>query len=228
MNRRGEMLATLAVDIVMLCLAWGVYYLLRVRSGWIPVTLEPDLLAPMVFILLYWLLVFFFVGLYRSWYAASRLDEILLVFKSTLLGCLFLFFVIFVDDVDSTSGPSARLLIVMYWVILFVFVSGGRVLLRGVQRRLLIAGIGTRRTVIVGSAARARNLLERVRRYPRLGYNVIGFVSIDRRWGKQAVSDVPLLGRIEQLHELLPRQEVQEVLIALDSSDHDRLMQIVT
>ena len=82
----------------MLNLAYILYYWVRVRSGWVAYSMEPDFLLPMIAICVYWIIVFFFFGLYQSWYAKSRFDELTTIFKATIFGALVLFFAIFVDD----------------------------------------------------------------------------------------------------------------------------------
>jgi exopolysaccharide biosynthesis polyprenyl glycosylphosphotransferase len=226
MGSRTERIILLGTDLATICIAWALYYLIRVSSGLINMAIEPDFWVPMVFIYVFWLIVFFMVGLYRPWYAASRFDELTLLFKTTSMGCLFLFFAIFVDDRGGGAVVSSRLLILLYWGILFGCVSFGRLAVRSVQRRMLIAGIGTHNTLIVGSISRARDLYMEVVKYPALGYRVVGFVGIDRR-SVVSQSDFPTLGTLDELHDLVPKRGVREVLIALDSSDHDRLLDII-
>jgi FlaA1/EpsC-like NDP-sugar epimerase len=132
--------------------------MVRVRSGMVQVPIEPDLLAPMLFVYFFWALLFFLVGLYRPFYAASRFDELALLFKTISFGCLFLFFVIFFDDAGTGVRVSSRLLIVIYWAILLGCVGSGRLVLRSIQRRLLINGIGVHKTIVIGTPARARQL----------------------------------------------------------------------
>ncbi len=227
MGRKKEITILLLVDALAICGAWILYYLFRVRSGWIPVASEPDFLVPMVFIYFFWLLVFWIVGLCRSWYAASRLDELALVFKTTIFGCLFLFFVIFVDDEGQSSVVSSRVLIAAYWLILFAAVSTCRLALRSFQRRMLIAGIGTHKTIIVGSAGRSRELYDQVKKFPALGHEVIGFVRLDRRKLAREDGGVAVLGATDDLPRLIPERDIKEVLIALDSQDHSRLLDII-
>lgn len=227
MNKRTESTILLLVDLLTISAAWVVYFLVRVRSGWISVAVEPDFWQPMVFVYLFWLLVFWVVGLYRPWYAASRVDELALLFKATMFGCLFLFFVIFMDDEGQSAVISSRVLIALYWAVLFGFVGTGRMLLRRVQRQMLMAGIGAQNTLIVGSAAGSRDLYEEVRRFPALGYRVVGFVRLDRRKHAPEESGLPVLGAIDDLPGLLPDRDIRQVLIALDSQDHDRLLDII-
>jgi exopolysaccharide biosynthesis polyprenyl glycosylphosphotransferase len=227
MSPRAQKAILLLTDLVTICLAWLLYFFIRVQSGWIQVSIQPDLWIPMAFVYLYWVALFFLVGLYRPWYAASRFDELALVFKTTAMGCLALFFVIFVDDAGTPTGPNARVLILLYWAILLATVGAGRLMLRSAQRWLLIAGIGARNTVILGSATQSRDLCNQVRKYPALGYRVVGFVGVDKRWGKHHEESVPLLGYMEDLPRIISRRQIREIIVALDSTDHNRLLDIV-
>lgn len=225
-SRPKEGLLTLLVDALTINLAWIIYYYLRIRSSWLQVPIEPDLLAPMLFIWGYWTVLFFTVGLYKPWYAGSRLDELALLFKTTVIGCFLLFFAVFVDDGATQEGPGTRLMIAVYWAILFGATAGGKLALRSIQRRMLISGIGVRNTVIVGSPARAQSLWKEVVKYPALGYRVIGYVTLDRR-GRRAYPGFPSLGAMNELEEIVRRSSVREVLIALDSRDHEKLLEII-
>jgi hypothetical protein len=93
---------------------------------------------------------------------------------------------------------------------------------------MLIAGIGTRNTVIVGSLAKSHELFDQVVQYPALGYRVIGCVAVGRGAAQRSdVKNLKILGKLQDLPELIHKQNVREVLIALDSSDHDRLLEIM-
>ena len=227
MIRRRETLVLVVTDMITICLSWSVYYMFRVRSGLFDINAVPDFWGPMIAVCALWFLLFFIVGLYRPWYAASRLDELALLFKTISVGSLVLFFVIFIDDAGKPTGTSSRVLIAIYWADMLFTVSAGRMVLRSIQRRMLIAGIGVHNTLIVGSASRSRDLYNEVVKYPALGYKVVGLVGIDRRGGAQQHRKIPVMGGIDDLHEVIGRHNVREVLIALDSTDHDRLLDII-
>ena len=226
MSKHLEVVVLLLADSLCISLAWSVYFLVRVQSGWIDVRFEPEFWFPMASVASFWLLVFFVAGMYRPWYAASRLDELTLMFKAVSFGCLFLFFVVFVDDQRSHVQVSSRLLIAIYWTILLICVASGRLVVRSLQRRLLISGVGVHNTLIVGSPVKARQLFEDITKYPALGFRVIGFVGMDKR-ATNSNKTVPLLGSVGELEDLIARHDVKEVLIALDTTDHDRLLDIV-
>lgn len=227
MFKRREIAVLVVTDLVTLSAAWTFYYLFRVRSGLFPLNAEPDLWLPLIAVTLLWMLLFFVVGLYRPWYAASRLDELALLFKTVGVGTLVLFFAVFIDDVGKPTGPGSRLLMAAYWADVLVTVSAGRMVLRSIQRRMLIAGIGVHNTLIVGSSARSRELYDEVVKYPALGYHVVGFMGIDRERAPRQEGNVPDLGVVDDLPGVIDTNGVKEVLIALDSSDHGRLLEII-
>ena len=232
MSKRTERILLFLLDFLMICLAYLVYYMMRVRSGWFRYPIEPELYLPLFTIYMYWLLLFAFFGLYRSWYAQSRLDEIITLFRTTAAGVLVLFFIIFIDDESTNPQAGIRLLIAGYWFLLFAFVSLGRLALRAVQKRLLQAGIGSRNTLIVGWSAKARELCDMVLKYPALGYKVIGFVEAGKTKGgkrprRLEYRAIPLVGSSDHLSSLIERHNVREVLVGLDSYEHDKLIHII-
>ena len=232
MSKRTERILLFLLDFLLICLAYLVYFMMRVRSGWFRYPIEPELYLPLITIYVYWLLLFAFFGLYRSWYAQSRLDEIITLFRTTAAGVLVLFFVIFIDDESTNPQAGIRMLIAGYWFLLFAFVSLGRLALRAVQKRLLQAGIGSRNTLIVGWSAKARELCDMVLKYPALGYKVVGFVEAGKAKGgkrprRLEYRAIPLVGSSDHLSSLLEKHNVREVLVGLDSYEHDKLIHII-
>jgi exopolysaccharide biosynthesis polyprenyl glycosylphosphotransferase len=215
------------LDFFTINVSWYLYYLFRVRSGVVVLGLEPDFWMPMILIWLYWSVIFFFFGLYRPWHAASRTDEVATLIKAIGFGCLILFFAIFVDDAGVDTSSGSRMLIVAYWGIMVVIVGTGRVVYRTARRRLLAAGVGLRNALIVGWNEKAKDLFDRVRLHPALGYRVIGFVKIDKRKGGFSYKGKRLLGSTDDLPSLIEKYSVKDILIALESTDHNKLLDVI-
>jgi exopolysaccharide biosynthesis polyprenyl glycosylphosphotransferase len=223
----SDKVRTIVIDILTINLAWSAYYWVRVRSGWMVHSIEPDFLVPMVSMGVFWLIIYFFFGLYKSWYAKSRFDEFAALFKATTFGVLVLFFAIFVDDQGAGSPLHSRLMILLYWSVLLLCVGGGRFFIHTLQRRMLEAGIGLHNTLIVGWSPKARELFDNIQNYPALGYKVVGFVPVTGEGLQESHKAVPVLGSIHALASLIDQQDVEDVLIALDSSEHDRLLYVI-
>lgn len=221
-----DRIAVLVLDCVSINVAYLFTHWVRVWSGWVAPSTELDLWFPMGLTYGYWLVWFSFFGLYRHWYAQSRLDEVLTLFKTTAVGTMVMFFLESLPDLPSTG--SVRELIVLYWLVLFVLVSSGRLAVRALQKRLLEAGFGARNTLIVGWSRKAFDLCDMVLKYPALGYRVVGFVTPrTRKRGPSSYRDIPVVGATKSLPDLLQRHEATEVLVGLDSTDHDQLLEII-
>lgn len=231
MKGKKEIVISLLVDFFTINLAYLLYYYLRVRSGLLPYNIEPEATLPMIFIYLYWLLIFALFGLYRQWYELSRIDEIITIIKTTAVGVLLLFFLIFIDDAATEGRANVRLFILYYWLILTSFVVLGRISLRYVQRRLLLAGIGVRNTLVVGWSEKAFRLCDMTLRYPALGYAMKGFVvtkKLHRSSSKRnTYKGYSILGTVQQLPSLIDQHAIEAVLIALDSTEHEELLEVL-
>lgn len=221
MSKTKEKIFLFLSDLLFINLAWIFYYYVRVESGWIIYANPPSFLIPLIVVYLYWLIIFSFAGLYQHWFVRSRFDEFASVFKAVSFGCFFLFFIIFIDDFINNAPIISRFLILIYWLIMVFSVSSGRIIIRSIQRNLLEKGIGLRNTLIVGSGDKAEELKTMVNKYPQLGYRITGFVSINDD------SDKHSLGKTENLPDIIRSMDVSEILIALETNEKDRLIDIL-
>ncbi len=219
---------TVLTDFVTLNLAWYLYFLFRVQSGIAAVSADVDLWMPMLLVYVFWCAVFVFFGLYRSWHAASRTDEFAAIFKTISIGCLLLFFIVFIDDTNVEVRGGARTLMLAYWGITLVAVGAGRVFYRSTRRRLLLQGIGLRNAVIVGWNPKGKTLHDLLLQHPALGYRVVGFVKVDKRKSSSNHHGIGVLGNLDALHQIIDQYAVKDVMIALETSDHDKLLDIIS
>lgn len=228
MTRKTEILLIILFDFLAINMAWVLHYYFRVESGMIPYSLRPDFLIPMFVICLFWFLVLWFFGLYRPWYAKSRVDELSNIVKAISVGVVIIFLVIFLDD-ETRGGVqvSSRLLIIGYWFSLILFVGTGRMVVRTFQHKLLERGIGHRRTIIVGDTKRAGELLELVNKHPALGYTVIGVVTQKRSAERKDFNGTPFLGTYTKLPDIIREHNIEEVLIALEGKNQEKVVSLI-
>ena len=216
------------IDFLAVNICWLIYYFVRVESSLLSYEIRPDFFLPMLAIYFYWVAVFLFFGLYKEWHATSRLDEFTAVLKAVSAGCLLLFFIIFIDDIKVNSKIESRSLILVYWGIMLSMVGGGRLIFRSTRRRLLEKGIGLRNALIVGWNEKARELFDLVDQYPALGYRVIGFVKVDKRKRGADYRGTKLLGSLDDIDVVIEKKSVKDILIALESADHDKLLDVIS
>ncbi len=188
----------------------------------------PEFFLPMFAIYLYWLLIFTFVGMYRTWFAASRFDELSTLFKATFVGIFILFFVIFLDDYISGVASSTRILIFIYWGLLLILVGSGRLIIRSIQRNLLIKGFGRRCALIVGFNDKAFEVYDTLLQHRGLGIDAEAFVSVKQEKIGQEYKEIKVEGSISDLPELIKKFKVQEIIIALEKENHDVLVEVIS
>lgn len=228
MNKKTEKILVLLTDFITINLAWGVLFYIRVESGWFQLIIMPEVILPMLIIYIYWIVVFTFVGMYRTWFAASRFDELSTLFKSTFVGIIILFIVIFIDDYIHNVQSSARILIFIYWGLLFSFVGLGRLLIRGFQRRLLIKGIGRRCATIVGYNEKAKEVHDQISEHPALGLDVEAYAAVDPNNVGKFYKGIEVVGTVNNIVEIVNQVNSKEVIIALEKEDHELLVDVIS
>jgi len=82
------------------------------------------------------------------------------------------------------------------------------------------------RALVIG-AGFAGHMLAKEMRGSNTGFHVVGFVDDDRDKLGTSVHGVPVLGTIDQLPELAPDHDIQEILIAVPSATKSQLSRIV-
>ena len=247
MTRKVERIALLMADILAVSLASYLYYLARFEWIWFEQPLVyPELQLVMVGLGAYWLVVFFFSGMYRERYAASRFDELVSILKVVAGGILVLIFAIYIDTLHTGTTRSE---VFFYGGAVYLTVALSRVIVRTIQKALILRGVGTHKALIVGSGEPLEKLHQDVARYPAAGLDVVGTIRIHqaRRAVEPAMAgmySVPPIGgdgandRIEmtvdnsvtdikELPHLIDRFQVQDVLIALGPDQNSELMEIL-
>jgi exopolysaccharide biosynthesis polyprenyl glycosylphosphotransferase len=212
----------------MINLAWGAFFYFRVETGWFKLLIMPEMLLPMIVIYFYWLVVFTFVGMYRTWFASSRFDEISTLFKATFVGIFILFFLIYLDDFIHGVESSSRILIFIYWILLFISVTAGRLFIRSLQRSLLIRGIGRKCAVILGFNPTAHEVHDQILEHPALGLNVEAYIAVNPDNVDRTYKNIRVRGSINELLDVIAKTHAEEVIIALEKENHDLLIDIIS
>jgi exopolysaccharide biosynthesis polyprenyl glycosylphosphotransferase len=228
----------LAGDCIAINSAWVLFYLLRNTSGFFytnVTNINPaHVLNSSIIIYSFWLVAFLVFGLYRQWYVRPIFDEIITILKTLGVGTLLMLLFIFWDpmsdqDIQPTRNDP-RILGLLYFAILSACVISLRLVVRFSQRRLLESGYGRRTSIILGEKEKVIELAQQVFLYPRLGYDVVGYVSPNGK-GDEVISVsgkyIKRLGESKDIENIIDEYRIGEVLITLGSGEHDKLLDIV-
>jgi len=177
--KRLELLFTflqLPIDYLMLLLAGITAYALRYTkfiTSIRPILFDlpwprywPTLLA----VALGWIVIFAFSGLYSTNPNRKFAFEI----SRIIMACSTSFAAITIYVFFTLQKFDSRFLVLAGWLLAMLYVFIGRLLIRGLKSLLYRAGIGLRRTVIIGQASIAKIIAETLKSKLYLGYKVIG------------------------------------------------------
>ncbi|MFN4984522.1 MAG: sugar transferase [Ignavibacteria bacterium] len=209
-----------AADLVAIIASFAVFQILRAVTD-PPYPLEWYVMVG-GFTIVYWSAILWMGGLYRDFYIRSPFDEVSLIFRQTLLGSALMFFSISMD-----SSRSVRLMFIAYWAAILLFVILGRLIARRVQVWLRSRRVIQNPTLIIGTPDRVSQMLKNIASAPAWGYAASGVMLVgDMPWEADE-TDVAVLRSVDEIPSFLQTARVREVIVTIDHSDHELLMNIV-
>jgi len=219
-SRRLDNTIYIILDFLILVLAY--YLFSKERFIWSEYE-EPKDYVPFLLVPIAWLLYFAIFDTYRDIYRQSRLTAIFKTFVLTLIGCLPLFFFYLFDnaqfrDLDIPGDFIA--LFCIHFILLFIV----RMVWLTRASRKLKSGQVSFNTIVVGGNEQALELVNDLNSRPKsLGHNLLGYVAVNGQEHPPIDGLLPRLGHESLLSDIIREYQVEEALIAIETSDHKKL-----
>jgi polysaccharide biosynthesis protein PslA len=232
-NKQIPIIYYAVMDTITAVLAWGISYFIRrwLLTGSISsarnVLLENRFWIGVCFIPLGWLVLYAIVGTYRSLYKKSRLFELTTTFICCLIGCIVLFFAFILDDANDNYS---------YYYIAFFCLLGihftltflGRFIFLNIAKQQLLNGSVQFNSLIVGNSDYVTRIFHQTEKNLRSdGYYYAGYVALSQ-FGKNGTSKkLPTLGYIESLESIIDNNNIHQVVLAMEKSEHAMVENII-
>lgn len=222
----------IVADFIAAWLAWTVFFLIRSGKEGQIVTIESltsdiNYFWGSLFISLSWVLGYALFDQYRDIYRLSRLRTLAQTLLVSVGGVVVLFFTVLLDDKAPDYHDyyqSVLILLSLHFSITALF---RMVLLTRASRRLK-RGEVTFNTLIIGGSEAALNLYQDIRSQRKgLGYRFVGFVDSRRKTPPLLTEELPLLGNLNKLSFVIEEHNIEEVIIAIETSQHNRLRELM-
>ena len=227
MKNRFWVILFIISDWLIASLVWGLFFYFR--KTWIEqkaFEVDQNFVIGSILVPLLWLLIYYLQGSYHEVRRMYRLKILNLTFFGSLIGTVLIFFILILDDTVSNYQ--------MYYYsfgLLFSLQFLLSVLIRLILATVLIsylrkAGSGFR-TVIIGGSEKAVNILNDLTNQKWCINTIVGYININ---GSDRLLDnkIAYLGHCDNLEILIRNHKVEEVIIAIESSDHNRIQKIIT
>ena len=235
MNKNLQVARYLICDIIAAMLSWTLFYIYRkmyiepLKFGIdIPVVFNSQYYLALIFIPVFWVTIYYVTGQYSNIYRKSRLLELGKTFMTSLGGVTVIFFLLLLNDSISDYKKYYNLyftLLALHFVFTYLF----RLYLttrtiHKIHRRVI--GFNT---IVIGANQKAVRMVEdmRVQKRPA-GNKIIGFLTVDQAESYPLEKFAPNLGTYKNMQKVINELEVEEIIIALESSEHKLLSEILT
>ena len=236
MNKKLQVIKYTGLDLLSAILAWTIFFIYRKtiiepqKFGVEPNTLFSDkYYLGIIVIPLCWILFYYILGNYNNIYRRSRLSELMNTIISGIIGVTLIFFISILDDEVKVYSNYYQ----SYFTLLGLHVgitATSRYLITSYTNRLIHSRKIGFNTVIVGSNENAFKTFEEISQLKNgTGNLFVGFVHVDDKNGfsEELKKQLPHLGEINEIRKIAEKHHVDEIIIAIESWEHDYLNKFI-
>ena len=207
-------------------ISWAIFFFLR--KIWIenePFRIDDNFWLGLFLIPIFWMFLYFVQGTYLEMRRMFRLKMLNLTISGSIIGSLIIFFAIILDDqVRSYEG--------YYWNLLILFCVHflSTAIPRLFINTLLVHSIRRPhkgfKTLIIGGTEKAIDIYEEIQKNSKNVNSFIGYVNMNGN-DRKLDDIIPYLGHFEDLEKIKVKYDIDEYIIAIESSEHNKLMNIL-
>ena len=231
-NRSPQVLKYFIADWLSASLAWLILYVFRKKIlevsiyGHLPLEFDKNFFYGLLFIPVFWIALYIIAGQYTEIYRKHRLKEFAQTLLLSTIGVVVIFFVLLLDDQIGNYRNYYQSVLVLFGAHFGITVSLRLILTTRTVKKIHAGKIGFN-TLIVGGNQRALELYKEIielKKNP--GFRFIGFLQVN---GKDKLLEKYLnnLGEFHRLPELIKIKNIEEVILAVESSDHKEIEAIM-
>jgi len=235
MNRKWQVAKYLIFDFFAAAISWTAFFIYR------KAVIEPQLLGievPIEFTHRYymglavipviWLLFYYITGFYDNIYRRSRLLELGQTFFTSLTGVIVIFFALILDDFIGSYKNYYNLFFTLFGLHFSLTYFFRLLLTTQTIHRIHKRKIGFN-TLLIGSNEKAEKVYKEMSSQKRPAGNLFtGFVGVENNDDRILGKYLPQLGKINQLNEIIERHNIEEVIIATETREREKLNGILT
>lgn len=234
MNKKRITFSYLFFDLISAAIAWSALFAFRKMvldvyepSDWMQIFSDNNFWWGIAVVPLGWLSLYWVVGTYRNVLRKSRLKEIQETLVCSVIGVIVLFFVLMIDDSFQTHRNH-------YESILFLFVVHFTLTYtcRLIQTSRIVRKVHTRQlgfpTLMIGGKDKAyRTYCDLDSQEIYSGNLFLGFVTVNGEISPELAKTMPHLGNISDLKRLIQENNIEEVIIAIEDYEKERIKEIL-
>lgn len=236
MKKKWQLSKYLFFDIVAAALSWTALFVYRKEviepqyfNGWnVPFEFTPQFYIALFIIPAFWITFYYITGFYKNVYRRSRLLELGQTFATSLAGVVVIFFVFLLDDwINSYKNyyQSALVLLSVHFSLTYLF---RLILTTQTIHKIHQRKIGFN-TLLIGSNTKAVKIHQEMTSQLRpAGNKFVGYVCIDENTDDLLHEHLDKLGELDEILDILDRHDIEEVILATETSEQEKISEILT
>lgn len=215
-------------DFLTATLAWFLFFSYRkLAIEKVPFETSPQLYLGLVLVPVFWIALYYFLGTYNNLRRMYFMRILSFSSRAFIVGTLLIFFFLMLDDEVRKQTDYYKLLLVYFLLHSLLSLLPRLIITFQLVRRIAKRKTGFR-TLLIGGGKKAIAIYKEIEELPKgTGNQFIGFVNLNGIDDDLSQS-IPHLGHVDNLEKIIDEQGVEEVIIALDSSEHEKLKRIIT
>ncbi len=226
MKNRPWIFLFLISDYVSSVISWSLFFYLR--KTWIEdqsFKIDDNFWLGIFLIPVFWMILYFIQGTYLEIRRMFRIKLLNLTISGSIIGSLMIFFSIILDDqVRGYEGYYWNLLIL--FCVHFIITAVPRMFVNTLLIHSIRRPDNGFKTVIIGGTDKAIDIYEEIQKNRKNVNTFIGYVNMNGN-DRKLDGTIPYLGHFEQLDDIKKTQDIDEYIIAIESSEHNKLMNIL-
>ncbi len=213
-------------------LSWSLFFIFRkyIETGNISFQLifqDTNFYFGILIIPVFWLILYSLLDKYKDVYRFSRFATLKRTFWLTLLGTTIILITLLRNDVVLKYISTFHSYIVVF-ALHFTITSFVRTTILTRFKNDIKSGKVFFNTLIVGGNSNSLKLYEELTTIPyKLGYKIIGFIDTNGKSKNDLEKYLPKIGTISDIPKTIKENHIEEVIIAVESSEHSKVNQIV-
>lgn len=219
------------IDALVIAAAYLLTWFVIIRSGWFigeREVLPPRIyLGALIFIVPVYLLLHYCFHLFTPKRVQGRRQEFANICKANVTGLLLFSLVLYFGSKNPYVYNFSRRLVATYFFVNIILITVERNIIRKALHSMRSKGYNQKHVLLVGYSGSAESYIDRVQANPEWGYKVRGILDNNQEWGTE-YHGVRVIGRIENLKEILELNVLDEIAVTLSLKEYGNLEQIVT
>jgi exopolysaccharide biosynthesis polyprenyl glycosylphosphotransferase len=231
--RRLQYCKLVAADFGAALLAWVGFFPLRkyilheLPSNYLAPTMVLTIAGAALLVAVFWTLLYTLLGLYHDIFRKSRLSEIIRLARISGLGVVVIFFGLLLDDGVNRYQLYYKTFSA-YYLLHFTLTAVLHTWAVSSVQHLVRSGRISFAALLMGSNTLALSTFKELRRTGKhLGLRLVGFVPIGDTISPELADELPAAGTYAQLPTLVQELHVEQVVIAIEPSEHQRIQEIL-